>query len=62
MLWKEEVRCLQIESVGQVEFGAQVEGLLYRVAGRSILVGEKPGSVTTGTGRWGDVVGAGVDV
>lgn len=62
MLWKEEVIRLEIEAVGQVESGAQVEGLLYRVAGRSILVGEKPGSVTTGTDRWGDIVGAGVDV
>lgn len=35
--------CLEIESVGQVESGAQVEGLLYRVAGGSVLVGEKPG-------------------
>lgn len=54
--------CLEIESVGQVESGAQVEGLLCRVAGRSILVGEKPGCVTTGTGGRGDVVGVGVDV
>lgn len=62
MLWKKAVICLKIESVGQVESGAQVEGVLCRVAGRSILVGEKPGCVTTGTGGWGDVVGAWVDV
>lgn len=36
--------------------------MLYGVAGRSILVGEKPGSVITGTDRWGDVMGAGVGV